>query len=109
VESGAEPLDLSLVRNLSFERPDAARFPCLALAYAALRAGGTAPALLNAANEIAVEAFLGGRLAFTGIAGVIADTLAAVPAGPADDLTQVMEADARARQVARTRVMALAA
>jgi len=107
--SGAQPLDLCLVRNLSFERADPARFPCLGLAYAALRAGGTAPAVLNAANEIAVDAFLAGRLAFTGIAGVIADTLAAVPAGPADDLAQVMEADARARQVARGRVMALAA
>ena len=56
-------------RSLSFEKPDLARFPCLALAYAALRAGGTAPAVLNAANEVAVEAFLAGRLRFTGIAG----------------------------------------
>ena len=109
MESGARPLDLSLVRNLSFERPDPARFPCLALAYAALRAGGTAPTVLNAANEIAVEAFLAGRLAFTGIAGVIADTLSAVPAGPADELAQVMEADTRARREANKRVMALAA
>jgi 1-deoxy-D-xylulose-5-phosphate reductoisomerase len=109
VESGAQPLDLASIRNLSFERPDAARFPCLALAYSALRAGGAAPAVLNAANEIAVEAFLAGRLAFTGIAGVIADTLAAVPAGPADELAQVMEADARARELARTRIMARAA
>jgi len=109
MESGALPLDLCQVKNLSFERPDPGRFPCLALAYAALRTGGTAPALLNAANEIAVEAFLAGRLAFTGIAGVIADTLDAVPSGAADDLGDVMEADARARRVARTRVMALAA
>jgi 1-deoxy-D-xylulose-5-phosphate reductoisomerase len=109
VESGAQPLDLASIRNLSFERPDAARFPCLALAYSALRAGGAAPAVLNAANEIAVEAFLAGRLAFTGIAGVIADTLAAVPAGPADELAQVMEADACARQLALTRIMARAA
>jgi 1-deoxy-D-xylulose-5-phosphate reductoisomerase len=109
VESGAQSLDLASIRNLSFERPDAARFPCLALAYSALRAGGAAPAVLNAANEIAVEAFLGGRLAFTGIAGVIADTLAAVPDGPADDLAQVMEADTRARREAHARVMALAA
>jgi 1-deoxy-D-xylulose-5-phosphate reductoisomerase len=109
VESGAQSLDLAAIRNLSFERPDAARFPCLALAYAALRAGGAAPAVLNAANEIAVEAFLAGRLAFTGIAGVIADTLARLPVGPADDLSQVMEADARARREAQARVMALAA
>jgi 1-deoxy-D-xylulose-5-phosphate reductoisomerase len=109
VESGAASLDLAAIRSLSFEKPDAARFPCLGLAYSALRAGGAAPAVLNAANEIAVEAFLAGRLAFTGIAGVIADTLAALPASAADDLAQVMEADARARGEARARVMALAA
>jgi 1-deoxy-D-xylulose-5-phosphate reductoisomerase len=109
VESGARALDLAAVASLSFEKPDAARFPCLGLAYAALRAGGTAPAVLNAANEVAVEAFLAGRLAFTCIAGVIADALAAVPAGPADELAQVMEADARARRAARQRVLALAA
>jgi 1-deoxy-D-xylulose-5-phosphate reductoisomerase len=97
------------VKSLTFEKPDLARFPCLGLAYAALQAGGTAPAVLNAANEIAVEAFLAGRLAFTGIAGVIADTLAALPAAPAQDLAQIIEADARARHSARSRVMALAA
>ncbi|HET7297765.1 MAG TPA: 1-deoxy-D-xylulose-5-phosphate reductoisomerase [Burkholderiales bacterium] len=109
VESGAQSLDLVSIRSLSFEKPDAARFPCLALAYSALRAGGAAPAVLNAANEIAVEAFLAGRLAFTGIAGVIADTLAALPAGQADELAQVMEADARAREFARMRILARAA
>jgi 1-deoxy-D-xylulose-5-phosphate reductoisomerase len=109
VESGAASLDLAAVGSLSFEKPDAARFPCLGLAYAALRAGGAAPAVLNAANEIAVEAFLAGRLAFNGIAGVIADTLAAIAAGPADELAQVLEADARARREAQARVMALAA
>jgi 1-deoxy-D-xylulose-5-phosphate reductoisomerase len=109
VESGAASLDLAAIRSLSFEKPDAARFPCLGLAYSALRAGGAAPAVLNAANEIAVEAFLAGRLAFTGIAGVIADTLASLPAGAADELAQVMEADARARREASARVMALAA
>ena len=109
VESGARSLDLSLIKSLSFERPDLARFPCLGLAYAALRAGGTAPAVLNAANEVAVEAFLAGRLPFTGIGGVIADTLAAVAASPADDLAQVMEADARGRREANRRILALAA
>ena len=109
MESGAQPLDLCLVKNLSFERPDPGRFPCLGLAYAALRSGGTAPAVLNAANEIAVEAFLAGRLAFTGIAGVIADTLGAVPSRPADDLAAVMSADREARRAAAARVMALAA
>jgi 1-deoxy-D-xylulose-5-phosphate reductoisomerase len=109
IGSGARSLDLTAVKNLSFEKPDLARFPCLGLAYQALRAGGTAPAVLNAANEVAVEAFLAGRLAFTGIGGVIADTLAAVPASAADDLAQVMEADARGRGEAKRRILALAA
>jgi 1-deoxy-D-xylulose-5-phosphate reductoisomerase len=109
IDSGAQSLDLTAVKNLSFEKPDLARFPCLALAYQALRAGGTAPAVLNAANEVAVEAFLAGRLPFTGIGGVIADTLAALAASPADELAQVMDADARARREANRRILALAA
>ena len=109
IDSGARPLDLTIMRNLSFERPDEQRFPCLRLAYAALRAGGTAPAVLNAANEIAVEAFLGGRLPFTGIAGIIAETLAAVPAQPADELASVIAADAQSRSWAAARVLAQAA
>ena len=109
LESGAQPLDLACIKNLSFEKPDLVRFPCLGLAYTALRAGGTAPAVLNAANEVAVEAFLAGRLRFTGIAEVIAETLEAVPVRPAEDLGEILEADARARREAHTRVMALAA
>jgi 1-deoxy-D-xylulose-5-phosphate reductoisomerase len=100
MESGARRLDLGAVGSLSFERPDHQRFPCLPLAYQALRAGGTAPALLNAANEVAVEAFLAGRLAFTAIAQVIEETLQRVPGGPADTLEAVMDADARARAAA---------
>ncbi len=109
MESGAQPLDLAAIRSLSFEKPDLARFPCLGLAYAALRAGGTAPAVLNAANEVAVEAFLAGRLAFTGIAGVIAETLEKVQGGAAQGLDEILRADARARHVAGDKVMALAA
>ncbi len=109
IASGARPLDLTIMKNLSFERPDEQRFPCLRLAYAALRAGGTAPAVLNAANEIAVEAFLGGRLPFTGIARIIAETLAAVPAKPADELASVIAADAQSRSWAAARVLAQAA
>jgi len=100
IESGARSLDLGAVGHLSFEAPDAARFPCLGLAYGALRAGGTGPAVLNAANEIAVEAFLAGRLRFTGIAPVIEETLDRVAAGAAASLEQVMEADTRARRAA---------
>jgi 1-deoxy-D-xylulose-5-phosphate reductoisomerase len=109
VESGATPLDLSLVKTLSFERLDPARFPCLPLAYAALRAGGTAPAALNAANEVAVQAFLESRLPFTGIVKVIEATLARCETGPAHDLAAVLEADARARRTANSLVMAEAA
>jgi 1-deoxy-D-xylulose-5-phosphate reductoisomerase len=97
IESGARALDLGAVGALSFEKPDAARFPCLGLAYDALRLGGTAPAILSAANEVAVEAFLGGRLRYTAIARVVAQTLDRVARGPADELAAVLDADAHAR------------
>jgi 1-deoxy-D-xylulose-5-phosphate reductoisomerase len=109
IDSGVPSLDLALIKNLSFERPDPARFPCLPLAYAALRAGGTAPAVLNAANEVAVQAFLARRLPFTGIGRVIETTLAKCEAGAARDLEAVLDADARARRVADSLVMAEAA
>jgi 1-deoxy-D-xylulose-5-phosphate reductoisomerase len=109
IESGAKSLDLAALKGLSFERPDETRFPCLSLAYAALRAGGTAAAVLNAANEIAVEAFLAARLPFTAIARVIADTLAALPARPAAGLDEVLAADDQARRFAAARVLAQAA
>ena len=101
IESGARRLDLGAIARLDFERPDERRFPCLSLAYEALRTGGTAPAILNAANEVAVEAFLGGATAFTAIARVIARTLERVPAKAAVSLEVVREADAAARRIAR--------
>ncbi len=104
IASGVRPLDLATLATLSFERLDEQRFPCVRFAYDALREEGTAPAVLNAANEVAVEAFLAGRLPFIGIASLIADTLDAVAAGPAGDLGSVLEADARARGAALTRV-----
>jgi 1-deoxy-D-xylulose-5-phosphate reductoisomerase len=109
IDSGVEPLDLAALRNLSFEPLDERRFPCLRLAYAALRAGGTAPALLNAANEVAVEAFLARRLPFTGIARVIEETLSQLAPAAAHELAAVLEADARARRAAAALVMAQAA
>jgi 1-deoxy-D-xylulose-5-phosphate reductoisomerase len=109
IASGARPLDLAALKELSFERPDERRFPCLRLAYRALERGGSAPALLNAANEVAVDAFLAGRLSFTGISRVIADTLDAVPAAAAADLDAVMAADAQARRAAGAGVLAEAA
>ncbi len=99
-ESGARALDLAAIGQLSFERPDARRFPCLGLAYAALRSGGTAPAILNAANEIAVAAFLARRIRFSDIFMVIEATLSGVACTPADDLDAVLAADAAARAAA---------
>ena len=93
---------LELVRrgSLTFEAPDRDRFPCLDLAYRALGAGGTAPAVLNAANEVAVAAFLGGRIRFTDIAPACAEALARLPARPAGTLDDALAADAEARAVA---------
>jgi 1-deoxy-D-xylulose-5-phosphate reductoisomerase len=101
IESGAQPLDFTTMGNLEFERLDALRFPCVALAREAIRRGGTAPAALNAANEIAVESFLEGRLAFTGIARVIESVLGEVDVEPLVSLEQVYAADIEARGLAR--------
>jgi 1-deoxy-D-xylulose-5-phosphate reductoisomerase len=100
IESGVAPLDLPRLARFDFEAPDYEAFPALGLAYAALRAGGTAPAMLNAANEVAVAAFLEGRLPFLGIAEVIERTLASLPAEPADDLAVLLASDSRARRMA---------
>ena len=102
--SGVAALNLFDVARLDFEPPDRARFPCLDLAYRALRAGGTAGAILNAANEVAVQAFLEGRLAFGGIAGVVGATLDALPAVVADSLETVLAADHAARRIATSQV-----
>ncbi|KGQ20684.1 1-deoxy-D-xylulose 5-phosphate reductoisomerase [Lysobacter dokdonensis DS-58] len=104
VISGVGGLDLLQHGRLDFEPPDHDAFPCLGLAYAALRAGGTAPATLNAANEVAVSAFLQGRIAFLGIPALVEDTLAALPPGPADTLDALREADRAAREFAQSAV-----
>jgi 1-deoxy-D-xylulose-5-phosphate reductoisomerase len=95
------PLDLAELGQLTFERPDTATFACLRLAREAAEAGGTAPCVLNAANEVAVHAFLRGELQFTGIARVIESTLAELPARPVRHFSDLYEADAQARDVAR--------
>lgn len=105
IDSGVERLDLFAIGQLTFERPDLARFPCLGLAYQALRAGGNAPAVLNAANEVAVSAFLAGDLPFLKIAAVIAETLAAVPCSEVTTIDAVMTADDQGR-IAATRALA---
>ncbi|MEO1765689.1 1-deoxy-D-xylulose-5-phosphate reductoisomerase [Thiobacter aerophilum] len=101
IDSGVEALDLFRVARLTFEAPDPDRFPCLNLAYQALRAGGTAPAVLNAANEIAVEAFLAEALPFRRIPALIETVLARLPVQAADSLDTVLAADAQARALAR--------
>jgi len=92
------PPDFVKLGALTFEAPDTERFPCLALAYRALAAGGTQPAVLNAANEVAVAAFLKGAIGFTDIPRVVAATLDAHPPEPLRSLDQVRAADARARR-----------
>jgi 1-deoxy-D-xylulose-5-phosphate reductoisomerase len=87
--------------TLELGPPDAERFPCLALAYQALEAGGTAPAALNAANEVAVAAFLGGNTAFGSIPGTIREVLETEPPAAARSLDDVIDADRRARERAR--------
>ena len=101
IESGVAPLDLFALASFHFERPDLRRFPCLDLAYQALRSGGSSPAVLNAANEVAVQSFLDGMLAFTRIAEVNAEVLATVPQIRLESLVDVLQADAEGRATAR--------
>ncbi|HTS22354.1 MAG TPA: 1-deoxy-D-xylulose-5-phosphate reductoisomerase [Casimicrobiaceae bacterium] len=97
VEAGITPLDLAQVGALSFAAPDPERFPCLALARQALVAGGTAPAILNAANEIAVAAFLEREIGFLDIADICAEALSQLPARPVTSLDDALEADRASR------------
>ena len=106
IETPAARLDLAKIGNLSFEAPDLVRFPALSLAWDALRAGGSAPCVLNAANEVAVAAFIAGQVGFLDIADVVAETLDRTGSGPLDGLEAVLEADARARQTAAAIVKA---
>ena len=94
-------LDLASVGQLSFERPDTETFACLRLAREAGEAGGTAPCVLNAADEVAVEAFLAKRIPFTGIPEVIERTLEALPGGPVRHFEELFEMDEAAREHAR--------
>ncbi|VAW76109.1 1-deoxy-D-xylulose 5-phosphate reductoisomerase [hydrothermal vent metagenome] len=104
IDTGVEPLDIVAVGKLEFETPDLARFPCLRLAQEAWQAGGTASAVMNAANEIAVEAFLNRQLAFTAIPGIIETTLSQLGVTEALTLDAILEADQHARAYANTLV-----
>ena len=101
LESGVEPLDLTRCPPLTFQAPDTGRFPLLALAYKALDMGGTAPAALNAANEVAVEAFLREEISFPQLARVVEMVLEVWHPGPVGSLEEVKEADREARRRAR--------
>jgi 1-deoxy-D-xylulose-5-phosphate reductoisomerase len=101
IDAGVAPLDLAAHARLDFEKPDLDTFRCLALAFQALRAGGDATTILNAANEIAVDAFLAGTLPFLGIADLVERVLEELPAEPVVDVQTLVERDASARRSAR--------
>ncbi|NND92050.1 MAG: 1-deoxy-D-xylulose-5-phosphate reductoisomerase [Granulosicoccus sp.] len=101
ITSGVEPLDFFMVSGLHFEKPDTDRFPLLRVACEAQRQGGTAPAILNAANEVAVDAFLDGRVAFLQLSALVEKTLECSKISPANDLGTIIEADKTARDTAR--------
>lgn len=104
IESGAVALNLFDVAHLDFEPPDLVRFPCLRLAQEAMLAGGTATTILNAANEIAVSAFLAGQIRFSSIPKLIEGVLEKVTSHPADSLEAILQADALARNTATAQV-----
>ena len=100
IDAGVEPLDLCKIALLQFERPDFERFPCLALAYRALREGDSAPAALNAANEVGVQSFLDGKIGFTAIPKIIRAVLDRTRVTPLVSLADVLAADCAARRIA---------
>ena len=109
IASGVQFLDLLKVGRLDFESPDRDRFPCLGLAQDCARTAGLAPVVLNAANEVAVAAFLGKRVNFMDIAAVIESVLEQVESGDAGDLEQILALDALARTRANETIVALQA
>lgn len=109
LETGVAQLDLLALAHLDFEAPDPTRFPCLRLAMRAAAAGGSVPAVLNAANEVAVAAFLEGRVRFTAIAAIVERTLDSMDAQQADDLETILACDAEARRNALEAVVRSAA
>lgn len=100
ITSGVEQLDITKIAQLNFEQPDFARFPCLSLCFDALRAGDTAPAILNAANEVAVQAFLDKKIGYLKIPELISSVMNKIANRRVTDLQGVMEQDALARAAA---------
>jgi 1-deoxy-D-xylulose-5-phosphate reductoisomerase len=109
IASGVSALDLCKIGRLDFEAPELRRFPCLALAYDALRAGGGMPAVLNAANEVAVEAFLSRRIGYLAIPSIIGEVMTMLAGARADSLEQIEAVDAEARVRAFALVQSLEA
>jgi 1-deoxy-D-xylulose-5-phosphate reductoisomerase len=101
IDAGVSFLDLARIGKLNFEAPDMTRFPCLRLAYEALRAGASAPVVLNAANEVAVARFLGGEIRFIDIPEIIERVLARSSDRPLETLPDVLDADREAREHAK--------
>ena len=101
IDAGVAPLSLTQLSSLNFAEPELARFPCLSLAFAAAKAGGTAPAVLNAANEIAVAAFLDEGLPYLKIPTVVEEVLNIIPTSSASSLELILSIDARAREAAK--------
>ena len=104
IDAGVAPLSLTQLATLSFAEPDLQRFPCLSLAFAAAKAGGTAPTVLNAANEIAVAAFLNDGLPYLQIPLVVESVLNTIATVQADSLELILDIDARARQAAQVKI-----
>jgi len=107
IEAGVAPLSLTQLAALSFSEPDLVRFPCLSLAFNAAKAGGTAPTVLNAANEVAVAAFLDEGMPYLQIPVIVEKTLNAITTSNADSLERILDADTEARKVARDFVAAI--
>jgi len=107
IDAGVAPLNLAQMNDLSFREPDLERFPCLGLAFEAMRRGDSAPAILNAANEVAVEQFLAGRLRFDRIARLVSEVMDQMAVAPLSSLEDVLEQDRLARQTAIKQVKTL--
>jgi 1-deoxy-D-xylulose-5-phosphate reductoisomerase len=100
IEAGVDRLNLARMNDLSFHEPDLNRFPCLALAFQAMQAGGSAPVTLNAANEVAVERFLEGRVGFDQIPQIVGTVMDRITVSPVNNLEDVLEQDKIARHMA---------
>ena len=107
IDAGVPPLNLTQISNLNFSEPELARFPCLALAFLAAKAGGIAPTVLNAANEVAVAAFLDQGLPYLQISQVVEKALNAIPSANVDSLETVLNIDAQARKLAHEFIQVL--